>query len=114
MRVDKSLSDQKSAETVPQEEQWLCLFIVIPLYSDCLEKLIRFVDESSSIIPIYSRRVVLVEEDSSIGCGFWQVVSKPQPAVLGPGFSPCISSMFFCLLVSRIQTMDCNYAVLLY
>jgi len=114
MRVDKSLSYQKSAEAVPEEEQWLCLFVVIPLYSYCLEKLIRFVDESPLIIPIHSRRVVFVEEDSSVGCGFWQVVSEPQPAVLGPGLSPCIPSMLLCLLASRIQAMDCNYAVLIY
>ena len=54
MRVDKSLSYQKSAEVVSKEEQWVCLFIVIPLYSYCLEKLIRFVDESPLIIPIHS------------------------------------------------------------
>jgi hypothetical protein len=114
MRVDKSLPYQKSAEAVPQEEQWPCLFIVIPLYSYCLEKLIRFVNESPLAVPIHSRRVVFVEEDSSIGCSFRQVVSEPQPAILGPRLSPCIPSMLLCLLTSRIQTMDCNYAVLIY
>jgi len=114
MRVDKSLSYEKSAKVVPQEEQWLCLFVVIPLYSYCIEKLIRFVDKSPLIVPIHSRRVVFVEEDSSIGGGFWQVISNPQPALLGPRLSPCIPSMFLCLLASRIQTMDCDYAALLH
>lgn len=90
------------------EEQYRSMFEVYSLYSDCLEKLFRFINKSVPVFSVNNRSVVFVEEYSRVRSRPRQVVLKPQAAGRSAWAAPSIPSMGNGFFASRIQAMNGN------